>query len=566
MSQFNGIINRRDGSFSLYSEEIDITDPNSKFTAPNLYYSFNEKKCGYCVAGVGISKEDEKLILMGGDDWAIAAKSQGFTNLSGHFAGICIDDESIQFFTCNSGLRDLYFIIKEDYLFFTTNYHTLFKVEKPQIDLFSLGGRWLLYNQLQNHSLFLNYPRICAGQKLLFNRKTGSIKIYPTPTFSYREHDDEAGVVKKVIKSIYQTCAVLAKSDRPLELSLSGGLDSRFLLNLLSTGEIPFSAHSFGNGDNLDVQIAAKICSEMGVPFKNLQPAELTLDNAINDVRLQAQYSLLNHPATNQNNLYYYKEVTKAGSPIIIDGGFGELWRRQFFYKLSVFGKKSNIDKDLFHTLNFFRHHRADIFSAGALVEMEKGCLQDLQSLFHEYPHPSVFGIENWIDLIALKTRLPNYYAQEQTMIDGVVTSIMPFVQEYVVKFLYSFPLMYRKDSRFFKETIYTMEPRLINFPLVKGAVTVPFHLGSFTSRIYSAISTKYRKKQLRGVDFENKKLLLLKEYAHDLSSSDVVRNSLLLDNKKVAKVLNYYNGDTSKKGELAWLITMLAFLEAPTI
>lgn len=562
MSQFHGSISLEDASLTLFSGNIELTNLSLNHVAPNLFYSLNGDNKGFCVAGTGISNDGRITRLLTTDDWGRILEAEKIYEISGHFAGIQFDEKKIVLFTCPFGLRDLYLLKKDNRLHFTTNYHTLFKIETPELNPEALGGRWLLYNQLDSDSLFVNYKRLSCGEKLVIDRKTLSIRSefqYPYPALN----SEIAGEpVRNFINAINSICSLNKGTGHPIELSLSGGLDSRVLLSLLIRIKTPFSAHSFGEPDNPDVAMARQLCERTGVKFTNYTPDELTIESAIQNVRLQAQYSLLNHPSTSPNNLGYYKKVVENGFPVIIDGGFGELWRRQFFYKLSLMGRKAFIRGNRESLIPFLSHHRADIFRAEVLNEMEKGCSKSLDRVFAENPQLETMGIDNWIDLISLRTRLPNYYSQEQTMIDGVAIAIMPFVQKNVLDLLFSTPLELKRNSSMLKRIVRNMAPELTSLPLVKSGTTVPFSLGSLGSRVWSKVSSVTGKKISPVEDEGTKKLVLLKEFVCDLAGSGKVRNSGLLDETKVAGILKFYDGDTSKKDELAWLISFIALLD----
>ena len=67
------------------------------------------------------------------------------------------------------------------------------------------------------------------------------------------------------------------------------------------------------------------------------------------------------------------------------------------------------------------RSYKADIFSQGINDLMYKGSLaSSYKILLKNYLLQAEIGIANWLDFIAIKTRLPNFYGPEQARVDGI--------------------------------------------------------------------------------------------------------------------------------------------------
>ena len=86
---------------------------------------------------------------------------------------------------------------------------------------------------------------------------------------------------------------------------------------------------------------------------------------------------------------------------------------------------------------------------------------------------------------------MPNYFSHEQTIIDNLVTSIMPFAQLSLVKKLFNVSISSRKNGNLLRTLIDNNFPSLKKYPLVKGSSIHPYYLNSFQSRIL----TEFRKK-----------------------------------------------------------------------
>ncbi len=88
---------------------------------------------------------------------------------------------------------------------------------------------------------------------------------------------------------------------------------------------------------------------------------------------------------------------------MIIDGGFGEIWRREFANRLLLLGRKALLEKDFKRIYSILKHNKADIFSEEVLKEMEKGTIEQIEKLFEEMPDVAKIGPANWIDIFSIR-------------------------------------------------------------------------------------------------------------------------------------------------------------------
>jgi hypothetical protein len=244
---------------------------------------------------------------------------------------------------------------------------------------------------------------------------------------------------------------------------------------------------------------------------------------------------------------------------LIIDGGFGEIWRRTFANRLLLVGRNALLNKDSKAVSSFLRYNRAAIFSNDALIEMERGVIEQLGNLFEELPDTTKIGPANWIDIFSIRARLTNYYAAEQARIDQYVLSFMPLVQKDVLRLLFGFNNSDKKNGKLFKELIKQNSIQLTKYPLVKGNIEHPFNSSSLGARVHSRVKNKlglsYRSKQ--QIEFLNS----LKEFIGDVIQSSEVRNYEYYDRKKLDKIASDFSSkENDYNSEIDWFLSMELF------
>ncbi len=139
-------------------------------------------------------------------------------------------------------------------------------------------------------------------------------------------------------------------------------------------------------------------------------------------------------------------------SVVLIDGGFGEIWRREFFYKLFLQGKSALLERNITKIIPYLMLKRADIFTIEVFEQMMKGIEIQLNELFAKLPKIEIDSIGNWLDLFAIKTRLINYYSHEQSRLDNYLISVMPFIQPSLMKNLLNMPIHLRQNGKLFRK------------------------------------------------------------------------------------------------------------------
>ncbi|MCF6268538.1 MAG: asparagine synthase-related protein [Melioribacteraceae bacterium] len=529
----------------------------------NLFCSKNQNRSCF-VSGIGISSADGFSKIMNDDDWASTLKLRDnvILNIDGHFVIIIVEEKTLKIYTDKLGLRDIYIQELDDRIIFSTSIKFLSYFGKLEIDYSEFSSRWLLFNQISQNSIFKNVKRIVSGKIVTINLEDDfAVNISEQKKYEFDETPIESGEFESKLASLVN---LRVSQNQKLALSLSGGMDSRVMLSiLLNNRKENFETHSFGDAKHPDSEIAKQIVNDFNIEHYQFNCSNHNFDDLIKEIKNYTTETLVNNAASAIMQLENYKYLSKRNL-IVIDGGFGEIWRREFFYKLLFKGKSDLLKQNVDGVIPYLSLSRADIFSQDVKVEMSEGIHSQLLDVFNLLPKANKNNAENWIDLFALTTRLPNYYSHEQTRLDGMVTAVMPFAQQSLISNLFGVSREKKKNGRLFRKIINQNYPKLASYPLVKGVIRHPYILNSLQSRIWAMVSKRIGN-SYKGKSNTDILLDLSKTYIFDIINSKDVKESGIYDNAKIQKMVGdyYTNGSMNSGYSVDWLLSFLLFKES---
>ncbi|MBE0570335.1 MAG: hypothetical protein IH618_02230 [Ignavibacteriaceae bacterium] len=549
-----------------------ITD-RKNFTAPeNPLYSFkdsnlilfaggNNQTCFFksnsldscwAVTGVGLKSENDGYNVFGENEWDIhlIPNQINLNPVNGHFVAIKYYNNELKFFTDELGLREIYLVQIPNGFGFTTRIEWLKYFIKPEIDLKEFGSRWLLQNQISRKSIIKNVKRLVCASATIKNNSLSINQNLWQPDFNSVADQSSFSLSLNKLLSI---------SDKKISLSLSGGLDSRMLLSyLVNKSSDLWDSHTFGDPNHPDSKIASGLLISLNRQNEIIDDELPSIDKLIELVKTYSIQSVVTNPVSSILNLRFYDRLADRNR-IIIDGGFGEIWRRAFANRLLLIGRNALLKKDAKTVSSFLRYNRADIFLEDAMVEMEKGVIEQLDNLFEEMPDAKQISAASWVDLFSIRSRLANYYAPEQARVDQYLISFMPLVQKNILYLLFGLSDVDKKNGKLFKELIKQNSIKLTKYQLAKGNIVHPFNSSSIGARLHSRIKNRL------GLGYQSKQpielLNSLKEFINDTIQSSKVRNYDLYDQKKIDRIAK----DFSSRGdeycqEIDWFLSFELF------
>lgn len=511
--------------------------------------------------GIGIFQKSPKRFLSN-DDWnqIVANGEEEKMELDGHYVLLSWDLDRILFVTDKLGLRDFYYCSDaRGNIFFSTRIDWLARLIPTEINFKEFGSRWLLFNQISQNSVLKNITRVIGGQSIKIDRKANKAFFTENNFSTSARHLDYQP--NSFVDQLSELISFPLAANK-ISLSFSGGLDSRLLFSyLLGNKKRNWDAHTFGDENHPDAVIAKRICNDFDIPHRQIEIPQPSSDRFILELKDYVGQTVVNNCASSFLQLRNYYGL-ECGNQIVIDGGFGEIWRREFFNRLLFLGSKFILNGDIEKIIPHLRLHRADIFSEEVKRIMLEGSKKQLEIIFSELPLPDQIGLENWIDLFAAKTRIQNYYSHEQSRLDLILTSYMPFLQPSILDELSATPVSQRKNGKLFRMLIKKNAENLVKYSLVKGQMVVPFWMNTLQSRVWNLI----RKKILRKSDDLGRRRKLFIDMTPlilDIFSSTSVKECNFYDHKKITTLIeNLYKGNYDERilNELDWWLSFELF------
>ncbi len=513
----------------------------------------DKEETNWICLGTAFRRDSTQAHTLKKEDWnrLLLQRNPPLQALDGHFLVLRVFEDRIESFSDPLGLRMLFVLQKPKICYFATRQDWLAPCAGGlEIDFDVFGARWLTFNQLSHEALAKGVRRTGPGAvavlKAVETRIDNTLWSPPTMESTAADFVDAFGAFT----------APSGPTVRSMSLGLSGGLDSRavlaFLLDRLSADE--FGVHVFGAPDDPDVRISRQIANKFQLTHRHLRadlppPVELVPRLANFAASVCAA-----EPATAYLKVRHYEMLHGMGQSVI-DGGFGEIARRQFFNRLLLRAPKAIDTSDFSRMLDLMRVHRASIFLPDLDDLMWSGALRQLESTWRSLPDVRTVGRAFLLDLLAIRTRLPNYDGFEQARMDGVVASWMPFAQPSVLRTLLTLPANLRSNSRMLKALIRKQAPELRHIALVKNGITYPFGLGTGGAWLWAKT-----KSSLREVpqDSDNLQALQhLREFILDRIDSQDVRNFSAYDYRLLRTICHdFFAGRQENLSTIDWWLS----------
>ncbi|MBI3005362.1 MAG: hypothetical protein HYY49_08085 [Ignavibacteriales bacterium] len=98
------------------------------------------------------------------------------------------------------------------------------------------------------------------------------------------------------------------------------------------------------------------------------------------------------------------------------------------------------------------------------MAEMTMGVTQQIQAVWDTMPSLKDISPENFLDLLAVRTRVPNWGGLDQSRLDAQVVNYMPFVQPSFLELVFSLTTNIRANGLLFRQTIKKLKPSLLCF------------------------------------------------------------------------------------------------------
>ena len=504
---------------------------------------------GWVVVGAGLVSERGRARIIRPSEWRTVLFSETTLPraLDGHYAGIRWTPGMFRLFCDPLGLRFMYYTPVGEGLAFSTRIDWLAHFsEKRTLDYRAMGSRWTCFHQIGYDSGIQGIGRLPPGGTLTFTSRQLKVESCPwQPSFTPVAPSDVSAHL-----------SVLSDPSPPdgnsLSLGLSGGIDSRLLLAVrYARHGRRVLVHTFGDPSDPDVRIPTEIAKELGLDAMLLHEPLQKPATLIPLVQAYCAETMLIEPASSSLKLRYYPRI-RAEKRFLIDGGFGELGRRQYFNRLRSFGLAAMNRGDPNLMRKWISVHRPAVFVREVVEMMAEGAVDDMALQLQLLPAPGEIGIENFLDLLAVRTRVPNYGGPEQGRLDAAVPNLMPLVQPSYLRLVFGLPVGLRRKASLIRKLIARSVPTLARHRLAKSGSEYPFWMAGTTAVLY----TKMLRMAGRSFHDQSRKttLLALREFIQDLAHSSDTKAFDAYEPGTVQRLVDaYYGGHTEAEADVDW-------------
>ncbi|MBK7378296.1 MAG: hypothetical protein IPJ03_04730 [Ignavibacteriales bacterium] len=516
----------------------------------SCFYSTEEK---WIACGFGIIELNDQKRMMTREDWSYYFTAKFKPEIEGHFIVLRWGVNELHFYNDTFGLRTIYFLESASRIFFATDLNKLTPFMKSvEMDFGVFGSRWLLFNQMSNESFIKAVKKLPPYSEASI--KSTALNIL-RKNFN---HNILVTTKENLYSSIRKYLNIKLPDQFCISLGLSGGLDSRMLLAFMLKEKLNFKVHTFGYEDDQDAIVANRIGNSLNLDLKHIKYQPGYDDDFIKRLNNYCAEIKLAEPASSYIKLRVFED-DYFQNKILIDGALAEFARRQFMNRLLIRGRKFLFNKDYISISKLLTVHRASIFNAEIQKEMNSGILEDIENIFSELPDVSKVGAENFVDLMVLKYRIPNYFGPEQSRLDNIMLSFMPFAQFKLILTSLGIPAKHRRNGNLFYKAIDEYYPPLKKIPLVKNGITYSY--GSSTIKSFLITSVKKRFIKTSSYNYKVGLFDFIEAYVRDLFADKQAQQCSIYDQAAVKKIISdYYSGNKGRVDDLDWLYTFEMF------
>ncbi len=545
----------------LLSNFVSFKIPNGyvwiRQTDPNIYYNKDENK-GFVLSGIGLENTANGFKKLNNNTWGKYLYNPYSVSFpDGHYCGVSWINNKVFLFNDVLGIKHIYVKYTKDKVYFSNNINLLLKfIGDVKLNLNEFFAAWFLNPTVSFNPIIEDVKRLNGITEFLGNRLISNTEHEWIPNFNVKlTVADFDNVLSKLIDFTISEYSSVS-------LGLTAGLDSRLLLSYFLAKKSNFNTHTFGDNNLPDVIYSKKISESLNFNHLILDYEIPNKNNLIDTLINYISYTNITLPISETIQFGMHKTIAK-NNDVIVDGSYGETYRRQMLNKLLIAGKSALINKDYSKISQFIKSSRPNIFNTELESQILESVTNSVSQIFVNSPNPNYTRWENWLDVFAIKTKMPNTTAYSQHYLDTICNSISIFLQPTIVKVGLSIDIEDRINGKMFRSIIKNNFTKLTKFSLVKNNYAYPYLFGNKASFIYTKIKSKLFKKYTWHL---NETILdINKDYIWDSLNENNNYNNLVNINFIKSAFKNYYNSNKKDKQILEWYLTFNLFIKSIT-
>ncbi|MCO5251530.1 MAG: asparagine synthase-related protein [Candidatus Kapabacteria bacterium] len=554
----------RELAANRFGDKVIISSPDYLLAGGGLKETFayrRNSESDIAVCGVPLQKIKDKYILVRNENLdEVAQNPSKASSFEGHFIFCTRGNNTLTVANDILGFREFYEYAGDGYSIISTEARFIADI----VGGFKLNQNWLatgflLKVQLDKESYAHGITRYCGAEMLQLKlTEKGLIrersKLQAPSEYPKTEEEIKNEIIQLSFPEI---------DDFQSAISMSGGLDSRFLLSLMKPAKSDLKAVSIGFADHPDNITAAKICKLVGIEHSILDSDDLesypfTFDDIINYVEGNKSNSV----ASEYLFMRLSDNIYKSGL-IQIDAGWAEIGRHSDFSAI-YYSSKYGLGKiDKFRLYELLKSPRPRFFDKALKQKIKSISLEKADEIINLYALNQVQNLEKRLDSFAIDYKIGNNISGKQSRADNSSISLSPFNQPIMNRALVELDFNRKSNGKFYKETIKQTYPQLAEINLIKGSHVIPFNFGTLTSRLYIKLTkSKYRR------DYAVEMFRLFGSEIRDYLNSSETLSSGYYDKDIVQNIVNNANLANPKScNDLDSLLTFEIFrrsIESP--
>jgi len=547
-----------------FGDKVIISSPDYLLAGGGLKETFayrRNSEADIAVCGVPLQKIKDKYILVRNEYLdEVAQNPSKASSFEGHFIFCTKRNNTLTVVNDILGFREFYEYVGDGYSIISTETRFIAEI----IGGFKLNQNWLatgflLKVQLDKESYARGITRYCGAEMLQLKLTENGLirersKLQAPIEFPKTEEEIKNEIIQLSFPEIEDFQSVI---------SMSGGLDSRFLLSLMKPAKSDLKAVSIGFADHPDNITAAKICKIVGIEHSILDTDDLesypfTFDDIINYVEGNRSQSVASEYLFMRLSDYIYNSGL-----IQIDAGWAEIGRHKLFSKLQYLSKYGFVKIDKERLYQLLKSSRTMFLDSDLAQHLKITTLEKADTVIDSYEMNKRYDLARRLDNFSIDFKISNNISGKQTLADNTHVSLSPFNQPIMNRALVGLAPNQKFNGKFYKDTIRQTYPEISKINLIKGSHEIPFNLGTLSSGLYLKLTeSKYRR------DYAVEMFRLFESEIRDYLNSSETLSSGYYDKQIVKNIINNANlGNPKSCNDLDSLFTFEIFrrsIESP--